>query len=49
MPARIVVAHDDPEFLEGTVLALRDAGYDLLLAGTVCPLSMRWMPSLLSC
>jgi DNA-binding response OmpR family regulator len=29
MPARIVVAHDDPEFLEGTVLALRDAGYDV--------------------
>jgi DNA-binding NtrC family response regulator len=29
MPARIVVAHDDPEFIESTVTALRDAGYDV--------------------
>jgi DNA-binding NtrC family response regulator len=29
MPARIVVAHDDPEFLESTVQALRDAGHDV--------------------
>ena len=30
MPARIVVAHDDPEFIESTVMALRGAGYDVL-------------------
>ena len=29
MPARIVVAHDDPDFIEGTVMALRNAGYDV--------------------
>lgn len=30
MPARIVVAHDDPEFIESTVMALRAAGYDVV-------------------
>jgi DNA-binding NtrC family response regulator len=29
MPARIVVAHDDAEFVQNTVTALRDAGYDV--------------------
>ena len=30
MPARIVVAHDDPEFRETTVTALQAAGYDVI-------------------
>jgi DNA-binding NtrC family response regulator len=30
MPARIVVAHDDPEFVENTVSALWDAGYEVV-------------------
>jgi DNA-binding NtrC family response regulator len=30
MPARIVVAHDDPEFVEDTVTALWDAGYEVV-------------------
>jgi DNA-binding NtrC family response regulator len=29
MPARIVVAHDDAEFVGNTVVALQDAGYDV--------------------
>ena len=29
MPARIVVADDDPEFVNNTVMALRGAGYDV--------------------
>ena len=28
MPARIVVVHDDPEFIERTVTALVGAGHD---------------------
>ena len=30
MPARIVIAHDDTEFVDNTVTALRAAGYDVL-------------------
>ena len=30
MPARIVLAHDDPEFVHNTVPALRAAGYDVI-------------------
>jgi hypothetical protein len=30
MPARIVIAHDDAEFVEDTVTALWDAGYDVV-------------------
>jgi DNA-binding NtrC family response regulator len=30
MPARIVVAHDDPEFVGDTVTALWDAGYEVV-------------------
>ena len=29
MPARIVVAHTGPEFVEDTVMALRQASYDV--------------------
>jgi len=29
MLARIVIAHDDPEFVDNTVMALRAAGYDV--------------------
>jgi CheY-like chemotaxis protein len=30
MPARIVVVHDEPDFIERTVSALRDAGHDVV-------------------
>ena len=30
MPARLIIAHDDPEFIESIVMALRGAGYDVL-------------------
>ena len=30
MPARIVLAHDDPEFVHNTVTALRGASYDVV-------------------
>ena len=30
MPARIVLAHDDPEFVHNTVTALRGVGYDVI-------------------
>ena len=33
MPARIVVAHDDPEFVEKTVSALWDASYEVAAFG----------------
>src|SRR5271155_4651531 len=33
MPARIVVAHDDPGFVDNTVMALRAAGYDVAAFG----------------
>jgi DNA-binding NtrC family response regulator len=33
MPARIVVAHDEAEFVENTVAALQDAGYDVAAFG----------------
>ena len=29
MPAQIVLAHDDAEFVENAVMALRDAGYEV--------------------
>jgi hypothetical protein len=28
MPAQIVIVHDEPEFAEATLAALRGAGYD---------------------
>jgi DNA-binding NtrC family response regulator len=31
VPAQIVVVHDDPDFLDGAVTALRTAGYDVAL------------------
>jgi DNA-binding NtrC family response regulator len=31
VPAKIVVVHDDPDFLAGTVTALRTAGYEVAL------------------
>jgi DNA-binding NtrC family response regulator len=30
MPARVVIAHDDAEFVEDTVTALWDAGYEVV-------------------
>ena len=30
MPARIVIVHDEPEFAEATLAALRGAGYDAI-------------------
>ena len=31
MPARLIIAHDDPEFIESIVMALRGHGYDVLV------------------
>jgi DNA-binding NtrC family response regulator len=31
LPAQIVVVHDDPNFLDGAVTALRSAGYEVAL------------------
>ena len=36
MPARIVVAHDDAEFVDTTVMALRGAGRMWRLSLTAC-------------